>query len=149
MNTLERFLAKVIKTDACWFWTGSNNGAGYGEIRVRNRKVYAHRWAYEHIGGRSIPEGHQLDHLCRNAACVNPAHLEAVLPAINVQRGLAAGPHPERRRDVCTNGHPFDANEYKRPDGKGRNCRLCVRDRAREYMRRKTGYYDRHPDRNG
>lgn len=146
MNTEQRFLNKVVKTDGCWFWVGSTNGNGYGEIRINNQKVYAHRWSYEFYTGRQIPEGYQIDHLCRNASCVNPDHLEAVTPSENVRRGLVAGKHPEKKHTYCSNGHLLDENEYVRQDGKGRNCKLCVRDRAREYMRRKTGYYDRHPE---
>jgi len=143
LATLDRFLDKVNKTGSiqgCWIWTGSHNGVGYGEIRIKNKKVYAHRWAYENIGGNKIPEGYQIDHLCRNPSCVNPDHLEAVLPKTNVQRGLGALPRPQSKHKYCTQGHLLDETEYIRPDGRGRNCSECVRTRAREYARRKYGW---------
>lgn len=136
MNIEQRFLAKVVKTDSCWFWTGSNNGLGYGEIRINNRKVYAHRWAYEHWRG-PIPEGLHIDHLCRNASCVNPDHLEPVTCKENVRRGLAPGLKPERRHETCKHGHPFAEYAYPRKDGKGRNCAECNRRASREYQCRK------------
>lgn len=136
-TTKDRFDSKWSRGPGdCWTWHGSNNGVGYGEIRIGGRKVYAHRWSYEHHVG-PIPDGLQIDHLCRNRACVNPDHLEPVTPAENVQRGEAAGPKPDRRATHCVNGHPYGENTYTRPDGRGRNCIQCVRDRSREYQRRK------------
>lgn len=137
MTTEQRFFDKVDKTDGCWNWTGSHNGVGYGEIRIGGRKVYAHRWSYEHHHGEPIPDGLVIDHLCRNPRCVNPAHLEAVTTLENVRRGMAPGPKPERRAETCSHGHPYSVYEYVRPDGNGRNCSECVRERAREYQRRK------------
>jgi len=146
MNTEERFLQKVVKTDACWFWVGSNNGVGYGEIRVKDKKIYAHRWSYEYYRG-AIPDGYQVHHLCNNRSCVNPAHLEIVTPKEHARvDGRTGGTRLDLRKEFCVNGHRYSENTYWRPDGKGRNCAQCVRDRAREYQRRKNGYYDRHPE---
>ena len=73
----ERFLAMVDKTDSCWNWLGTTTAHGYGQIGA-NGKVYpAYRVAYELFIG-PIPETLAVDHLCRNRACVNPDHLEAV-----------------------------------------------------------------------
>lgn len=73
----------------CWNWTGKLHLNGYGGIRRDGRQWYAHRWVYERLVG-PIPEGLQIDHLCRNHRCCNPAHLEPVVPAVNTRRGEAA-----------------------------------------------------------
>lgn len=85
-SAIERFIERrTIRPDGCWDWTGTINGGGYAAFHVGRKIVAAHRWSYEYwIGG--IPEGMQIDHLCRNKWCTNPNHLEAVTPSTNVWR---------------------------------------------------------------
>lgn len=69
-----------IADDGCWNWLGSKNKFGYSTS-------HTHRIFYKLYKGK-IPEGLILDHLCRNASCINPDHLEAVTYAENARRGL-------------------------------------------------------------
>jgi hypothetical protein len=70
----------------CWVWQRSINNGGYGMTFHEGRDMPAHKAFYlRHVG--PIPEGLQLDHLCRVRACVNPEHLEVVTNALNCQRG--------------------------------------------------------------
>ena len=72
----------------CWIWTGYINPRfGYGEHAVEGRMVRAHSWGYKRFAG-SIPEGLELDHLCRVLACVRFSHLEPVTHIENVRRGF-------------------------------------------------------------
>lgn len=86
----DRFWSKVNKTDTCWLWTRCRDGHGYGQFVLRDqKKVLAHRFAYELVVG-PIPEGLDIDHLCRVRLCCNPAHLEPVTRSENLYRGWAA-----------------------------------------------------------
>jgi hypothetical protein len=142
-STVDRLLAKrTITTDGCWEWSAGHTPDGYGQMSVAGKVHYVHRLAHELWKG-PIPEGLQIDHLCRNRGCFNPEHLEAVTGRENVRRSFEARgvvlsdkPTPPRGeparpwpRTHCPQGHPFDeANTYWRPKpggGKYRTCRTC------------------------
>lgn len=86
LNPPERFLSKISETSTvgCWLWTAHRKG--YGVYSIKSRPVLAHRFSYEAIVG-PIEGGMQLDHLCRNRHCVNPAHLQPVTCRENLLRG--------------------------------------------------------------
>lgn len=72
----------------CWIWQRLVDKHGYGQLREGGKGYLAHRYYYERVIG-PIPEGMQLDHLCRNRKCVNPDHLEPVTNTENQRRGRA------------------------------------------------------------
>lgn len=127
----DRLIPHFRVGDGCWEWTSFTNGShrwqGYGKVTLGpGRYVYAHRAVYEELRG-PIPEGLELDHLCRNHACVNPWHLEPVTHRENMRRSVLGSV------TECVNGHPFDdANTYTRKGG-GRVCKACRADRMRRY----------------
>ncbi len=121
----ERFWSRVDKTQTCWNWIGGLNHAGYARIRVNGRARMAHAWAYEQKNG-AVPSGLELDHLCRNRRCVNPAHLEPVTHTTNIQRGAGRAP-TNARKTRCRNGHAFSVDNLVTSDLKygQRRCRTC------------------------
>lgn len=132
------------RDDGCWLWTGAKTNGGYGHFWRGDRQVVAHRWSYEHLVG-PVPDGLDLDHLCRNRSCVNPDHLEPVTRSENLLRGetgkhgnegLNSAPAINRNKTHCKHGHAFTPeNTYistnKRKGTKHRACRACHRERSR------------------
>jgi hypothetical protein len=99
----------------------------------------AHKWAYLNVVG-PVPEGKELDHLCRVRGCVKvwadekgPAHIEAVPHRDNCNRGTGASAR-NLVKTHCPQGHLYDeANTYHYPDGSGRKCRACHREEQARY----------------
>lgn len=75
----------------CWLWQRAIEERGYARAAVpgfSKRMVHVHRASVEIFKG-PIPEGFEVDHLCRNTSCVNPSHLESVTPEENRKRQIA------------------------------------------------------------
>jgi hypothetical protein len=125
----ERFWQKVDVRgdDDCWLWQASILPNGYGQFDHST----AHRRSYEIAHPGEDIAGKHIDHTCRRLDCVNPKHLEAVLPSVNHRRGYAVNIMASLRKEQartathCRNGHErTPETTYITPDGY-RVCRTC------------------------
>lgn len=101
---IDRLLAKVVERDECWIFTGTHTANGYGRIHGPGKEAktfLTHRVTYEYFIG-SIPDGLDLDHLCRVRDCCNPWHLEPVTRRVNLRRGSQCS------KPKCLRGHDYD-----------------------------------------
>lgn len=135
------FYARVKLPDenGCMRWHGSHTHDGYAQFRSRRAgHMYAHRYAYELMVG-PIPEGLQLDHLCKVRDCCTPDHLEPVTHAENTRRSDAGKTVGARMRAKthCPRNHPYDEENTHINKKGARNCKECRRTSSRERMRRK------------
>ena len=111
-DRLAVFLSHVhVSPFGCWVWQGARNEHGYGRYHYAGKKRFAHRVAYTWLNG-GIPDGLDLDHLCRNRACINPDHLDPVSHQENQRRS---------RKALCSEGHPL----RERKSGRGQWCPTC------------------------
>lgn len=136
---IERLFPMVTADGDCWRFTGALNSGGYGVIGRGGRgagNALVHRLTYEFFIG-DIPEGLDIDHLCRNRWCCNPWHLDPVTRIVNVARGLRATGYGPRERTHCAQGHDFTPdNTWTRPNG-ARRCKACERHQSENRKSRK------------
>ena len=104
--------------------------------------IVTHRLVYMIMRG-DIPDGLDLDHLCRVRSCVNPDHLEPVSRYENLRRGgvldrLKARAMAKHVQTHCKRGHEMtEQNSYTYPNVKHRQCRECMREHWRVFARKK------------
>ena len=127
-HTIDRVLNRVerIPFSGCWVFTGAINHFGYGIVGLQNSKKIdrTHRVAYRHFKGE-IPTGLVIDHICRNPACVNPRHLQAISQSDNIKRSLLVKMRGARTH--CKHGHEFTPENTKYVKGqRGRRCAKCL-----------------------
>lgn len=140
---LERFYDKVDTSGDCWLWTAAIIRGGYGLFAFPEKNRTAHRGLWDNIMG-AVPDGFELDHLCRVPKCVRLDHLEIVPHLENMRRsqpfrdnyGFAA---ENAAKQFCKEGHEYTPeNTYRmksRPTA--RYCRACHHARSAEYSQRK------------
>lgn len=129
IDPLRRFQAFVRQAaNGCLEWSGHRNRKGYGRFWDGGRHVPAHRFAWSLKHG-DLPPGTEIDHVCRNRACVNPDHLEAVTHHENILRGR------DVRRPTCAAGHAWTPENTVRRGLAGRRCRECQNAYQRRWRR--------------
>jgi hypothetical protein len=118
----------------CWLWLGCiSRKTGYGKLTERTGvSIGAHRLGYEIAKGK-IPEGLEIDHLCKVHACVNPDHLEAVTERENQLRGNSVS-GVNSRKTHCAKGHPLVAGTSPSRINR-RQCPICRDETTRRWQK--------------
>ena len=118
----------------CWLWTAAVTARGYGRGYVTaDRSRMVHILVFEETRG-PVPEGCELDHLCRVTGCCNPDHVEPVPHVINVRRGALGA--VRRAMTHCIHGHPLSGSNLRIGNDGKRACNECARRRTRDYRAR-------------
>ncbi|PXH62351.1 HNH endonuclease signature motif containing protein [Klebsiella variicola] len=136
-STESRLLSKVEKDleTGCWIFTGSRLPSGYGILWNGARPTGAHRISFQLYKGE-IPAGKEIDHICNNRSCVNPAHLQAISHKENIHKSSTLM-GVNARKSHCKRGHPLNGeNLHITPLG-ARQCKECMRMHARNAKARK------------
>lgn len=133
----ERMASRHSRDDntGCWNWTGALSAGKYGSIYYEGRMQKAHRVMWILTNG-PVPTGLDLDHLCRNMKCINPAHLEPVTRAENLRRSPIMTNQNEGKTH-CIRGHEFTPENTRFKPGSGhRVCKTCMRMHIRNWRAR-------------
>jgi len=149
LPAVQRLYAKTtVLPNGCWAWNGWKDRDGYARVNLDTHgSRNAHRWVYTMTVG-PIPDGYQIDHACHDPqtcrpargadcphrSCLNPRHLQALLPRENVLRssGVAA---INAAKVTCKQGHSLSGpNVHVTPAGR-RRCLACNRVWASNYRR--------------
>jgi len=132
---LPHLMASMGVRDECWNWTGYVAKTGYPHCTYEGIGTTAYRASWMHFIG-PIPDGYEIDHLCKNPKCVNPKHLEPVTQYENNMRSKSPASLAAKKTH-CSEGHPLDFQNtsiVKRSNGKrDRRCKICHAARARKF----------------
>ena len=134
----ERFLSKVKKTNSCWIWKASVNGANnYGAFWDGKRIVRAHRFSFELFNGK-IKKNKIIMHSCDNPKCVNPDHLIEGTQGENLNDMSAKG-RKLKNVKICPSGHDVsrDASVYINKKRGTRSCLICRANQRKIYYKKK------------
>lgn len=134
-KALLSFREKIAIDDKtnCHLWQAYVGQNGYGQFWDGSKVRGAHVVGYEIVKG-PLPPGTEPDHRCRNRACTNAHHMDAVTRRENLLRGETIVAK-KAGQTHCIKGHKFTPeNTYH---GKsGRQCRECRKTANAEWAQR-------------
>lgn len=146
-DVLERFWAKAPRHGElefggipCRIWTGAvvdrTRSTRYGRYCAQRRWWVASRFSYVVAYG-DVPDGWEVDHLCRRSLCVEPAHLEAVTPCENLRRAQLHRTYYL----TCPANHLWTPENTQRDRKGNRRCAECNRTKTANALKE----YDESP----
>lgn len=131
----DRVMSRSEPVGDCLIWTGARQPSGYGQIWNGKRPEQVHRIVYRAVHGE-IPTDLEIDHLCRNRACVRVDHLQAVSHRENMRRSKSVmGDNAAKTH--CKRGHPLFGENMKKMSNGSRQCKTCLRMHAANARKRR------------
>lgn len=101
----------------CEVWIGKHDRDGYARIKGK----LAHRAVWEEVNG-PIPEGMEIEHICRRRNCVAMKHMTLFTRS---EQEMSKNWRRRSKRE-CPNGCDMSKTAMVTPGG-GRICRECER----------------------
>lgn len=101
-KAVNRFFAKIEKTDHCWHWLGAKSPQGYGKLKVEGKIFSAHRISF-YLKSSKDPGRQRIQHTCGDKGCVNPDHLK-------LAANLEAYTRSNRSAEKPVEGFPLTAH---------------------------------------
>lgn len=137
MDPVKKFWERTKPGEGdCIDWTGPVYG-GTCLFYCKGIRMRAQRFIYRETRWREIPPEFIVIVNCDNPLCVNPDHLTVTTAGRHIMVSDTP-PGKNARKTTCKNGHELTPeNTYVRPDGKGRQCRVCNRENVRRHAERK------------
>jgi hypothetical protein len=68
----------------CIIPKGEVTRLGYIRLWNKGNRILAHKKAYQEVHG-DVPEGYEIDHVCKNRSCANVSHLRVVSHTENMR----------------------------------------------------------------
>lgn len=138
---LDRFWAKVNKTNTCWLWIAASSNFGHGRFRFEGKLYSSHIISYQ-LHKNDYDKTKLVCHTCDNPSCVNPHHLFLGSNSDNMRDCVAKGRHRINaeylKGEECYQSKltKADVQEIKRRLGFGE--RVCNINRDYPHVSRRT-----------
>ena len=134
---------RIIDKDGCWIWRFHTVGKGYGQVNNNGKDYLAHRLSAHVFLGFDLDSPLQVRHKCDKPPCFRP---DCLIPdstqTENNRDILDRGRNYWKNKTHCPQGHEYtEENTYKRPDGKGRMCKICMKASNKIKADLKSKYY--------
>lgn len=124
-------------TTPCRIFVGTKDRGGYGSVSVNGSMMGAHLYVWQRDVG-PVPDGEEVDHVCRVRPCINAEHMRTVSHQVNCTENVVGSQWMlNASKTHCIRGHEFTPENTRYRKEGGRTCRACMREHMAAFRRRK------------